>query len=150
MVDMAMGQPDLLDRDVGLLDGGLALTIGDVHGRHLIAFGLKDAGAQIIETQLPGLAALIDLTTDAVQNHDVRIALAHYLEKYGTGVTFETLISQASPPENLRRWVELIDQASEEAVKINHKLRQVLQESLAANGPMVVEVPITKAVPPLL
>src|SRR3984957_4059803 len=23
MVDMAMGQPDLLDRDVGLLDGGL-------------------------------------------------------------------------------------------------------------------------------
>ena len=31
-----------------------------------------------------------------------------------------------------------------------HKLRQVLQESLAANGPMVVEVPITKAVPPLL
>jgi len=58
---------------------------------------LKDAGAQIVETQLPGLASLIDLTTDAVQNHDVRIALAHYLEKYGAGVDFETLIAQASP-----------------------------------------------------
>jgi thiamine pyrophosphate-dependent acetolactate synthase large subunit-like protein len=31
-----------------------------------------------------------------------------------------------------------------------HELRQVLQESLAANGPIIVEVPITKAVPPLL
>ena len=30
------------------------------------------------------------------------------------------------------------------------QLRQVLQEALAADGPMVVEVPITKAVPPLL
>jgi mandelamide amidase len=58
---------------------------------------LKDAGAQIVETQLPGLAALIDLTTDAVQNHDVRIALAQYLEQYGTGVDFGTLIAQASP-----------------------------------------------------
>src|SRR6202451_3198467 len=35
---------------------------------------LKEAGAQIVETQLPGLAALIELTTDPVQNHDVRIA----------------------------------------------------------------------------
>src|SRR5580692_7814477 len=47
---------------------------------------LKDAGAQIVETQLPGLASLIDLTTDAVQNHDVRVALARYLEEYGAGV----------------------------------------------------------------
>jgi indoleacetamide hydrolase len=58
---------------------------------------LKDAGAQIVETQLPGLTALIDLTTDAVQNHDVRVALAGYLKEYGTGIDFDTLVARASP-----------------------------------------------------
>jgi len=37
------------------------------------------------------------------------------------------LISQAGPPENSRRWVEMIDQASKEAVKINAKLRELLR-----------------------
>ena len=58
---------------------------------------LKDAGAEIVETQLPGLAALIDLTTDTVQNHDVRVALARYLQEYGAGVDLATLIARASP-----------------------------------------------------
>jgi mandelamide amidase len=58
---------------------------------------LKEAGAQIVETTLPGLASLIDLTTDPVQNHDVREALARYLKEYGAGVDFDTLIAQASP-----------------------------------------------------
>src|SRR5271154_676774 len=58
---------------------------------------LKDAGAQIVESQLPGLASLIDLTTNPVQNHDVRVALARYLKEYGAGVDFETLVEQASP-----------------------------------------------------
>jgi mandelamide amidase len=58
---------------------------------------LKEAGALIVETQLPGLASLIDLTTDAVQNHDVRIALPAYLKEYGAGVDFDTLVAQASP-----------------------------------------------------
>jgi Asp-tRNA(Asn)/Glu-tRNA(Gln) amidotransferase A subunit family amidase len=58
---------------------------------------LKAAGAQIVETQLPGLASLIDLTTDPVQNHDVRLALARYLKEYGAGVDLETLVAQASP-----------------------------------------------------
>lgn len=58
---------------------------------------LKDAGVQIIETPLPGLAALIDLTTDAVQNHDVRVALPRYLKQYGAGVDFDALVAQASP-----------------------------------------------------
>jgi hypothetical protein len=38
------------------------------------------------------------------------------------------LISQAGPPENSRRWVEAIEQASQDAVKINQKLRQMLRE----------------------
>jgi Asp-tRNA(Asn)/Glu-tRNA(Gln) amidotransferase A subunit family amidase len=58
---------------------------------------LKEAGALIVETQLPGLASLIELTTDDVQNHDVRIALAGYLKEYGAAVDFDTLVAQASP-----------------------------------------------------
>lgn len=57
---------------------------------------LKEAGAQIVEGRLPGLASLIDLTTNAVQNHDVRIALAHYLKEYGAPVDFDALVGQAS------------------------------------------------------
>jgi nitrogen-specific signal transduction histidine kinase len=54
--------------------------------------------------------------------------LAHDLSNaLETIVQATYLISQAAPPENLRRWVELIDQASQDAVKINLKLRQVLR-----------------------
>ena len=54
--------------------------------------------------------------------------LAHDLSNaLETIVQATYLISQAAPPENLRRWVELIDQASQDAVQINHKLRQVLR-----------------------
>jgi mandelamide amidase len=58
---------------------------------------LEDAGVQVVDTQLPGLASLIDLTTDRVQNHDVRIALARYLKEYGAGIGFDALVAQASP-----------------------------------------------------
>jgi len=55
-------------------------------------------------------------------------ALAHDLSNsLETIVQATYLISQAGPPENSRRWVEMIDQASQEAVKINNKLRQVLR-----------------------
>jgi hypothetical protein len=53
------------------------------------------------------------------QAHDLSNALE-------TIVQATYLISQSKPPENLRRWVELIDQASQEAVRINQKLRQIL------------------------
>jgi indoleacetamide hydrolase len=58
---------------------------------------LTQAGAHIVDTSLPGLAALIDTTTDVVQNHDVRVALPQYLQEYGAGVDLNTLIAQASP-----------------------------------------------------
>lgn len=58
---------------------------------------LKDAGVRIIDAKLPGLAALIERTTDVVQNHDVRLALAGYLREYGAGIDFETLVARASP-----------------------------------------------------
>ncbi|MFZ0799436.1 MAG: hypothetical protein WCA13_20660 [Terriglobales bacterium] len=55
-------------------------------------------------------------------------ALAHDLSNsLETIVQATYLISQAGPPENTRRWVELLDQASQEAVRINQKLRQILR-----------------------
>jgi hypothetical protein len=36
------------------------------------------------------------------------------------------LITESGPPENMCRWIEFIDRASQEAVAINQKLRQVL------------------------
>ena len=54
--------------------------------------------------------------------------LAHDLSNaLETIVQATYLISQAGPPENSHRWVELIDQASQEAVRINQKLRRVLR-----------------------
>ncbi len=53
--------------------------------------------------------------------------LAHDLSNsLETIVQATYLISQSGPPDNTRRWLELIDQASQEAVKINQKLRQIL------------------------
>ena len=63
----------------------------------LVLAKLKEAGAEIVETQLPGLAALIEFTTNPVQNHDVRTALPRYLKEYGAGVDFDALVAQASP-----------------------------------------------------
>ncbi len=37
------------------------------------------------------------------------------------------LLAQGDGPEKSRRWVEMIDLASRDAVKINHKLREVLR-----------------------
>jgi hypothetical protein len=37
------------------------------------------------------------------------------------------LLAQDDAPEKSRRWVEMIDQASRDAVKINLKLREVLR-----------------------
>jgi hypothetical protein len=54
--------------------------------------------------------------------------LAHDLSNaLETIVQATYLISQAGPPENSRRWLEMIDQASKEAVQINGKLREILR-----------------------
>jgi hypothetical protein len=54
--------------------------------------------------------------------------LAHDLSNsLETIVQATYLVSQAGPPESQRRWVELIDQASQDAVKINNKLREIMR-----------------------
>lgn len=37
------------------------------------------------------------------------------------------LVSQTELPENTRRWMEMMDHASQEAVQINRKLREILR-----------------------
>ena len=55
--------------------------------------------------------------------------LAHDLSNaLETIVQASYLISQATLPENSRRCVEMIDQASQDAVRINQRLRQLLRE----------------------
>lgn len=58
---------------------------------------LEQAGAVLVDAPLAGVAHLIALTTDQVQNHDVRVALPRYLAEYGTGLTLDELIERASP-----------------------------------------------------
>jgi Asp-tRNA(Asn)/Glu-tRNA(Gln) amidotransferase A subunit family amidase len=58
---------------------------------------LRAAGVELIESELPGLGGLIDLITEPVQNHDVRLTLAEYLREYHAGVSFDALVRQASP-----------------------------------------------------
>lgn len=54
--------------------------------------------------------------------------LAHDLSNsLETIVQATYLISQSGPPENTGRWVALIDQASQDAVKINQRLREILR-----------------------
>jgi hypothetical protein len=55
-----------------------------------------DAGATLIEAQIPDLARLVELTTIPIQNHDVRQALSDYLDRYHAGVTFEEVLAGAS------------------------------------------------------
>ena len=56
-------------------------------------------------------------------------ALAHDLSNdLETIVQATYLIRQAGPPEDSRRWLEMIDQASQDAVKLNNTLRALLRE----------------------
>ena len=58
---------------------------------------LRAAGATLVEAEVPGLQGLIDLITDQVQNHDVRVQLAQYLARYGAKYGFDDVVSRASP-----------------------------------------------------
>ena len=37
------------------------------------------------------------------------------------------LVSKSDLPQESRRWVEMLDQASQEAVRLNRKLREILR-----------------------
>jgi mandelamide amidase len=58
---------------------------------------LESAGAVLVEAPLPGVGVLVEHSTDQIQNHDVRFALARYLSTYGAPVDLQQLIERASP-----------------------------------------------------
>ena len=57
---------------------------------------LADAGVELVEAEVPGLQGLIDLTTATVQLYHVRPMLMKFLEEFGTGVTFDDVMAEAS------------------------------------------------------
>ncbi len=57
---------------------------------------LRDAGVELVESEVADLAHLIELTTVPIQNHDISRTLAKYLADNHTGITFPQLVAQAS------------------------------------------------------
>lgn len=58
---------------------------------------LVDAGAVLVEADVPELATLIALTTDPVQSYHARPMLTKYLDEYQTGISFDELVAGVSP-----------------------------------------------------
>jgi mandelamide amidase len=119
---------------------------------------LQAAGAEIVEADVPELAQLVELITNPVQNHDVRFALAKYLEEYGAGVTFDQLISQASV-DIQRDFRDLlpggkffVTEREYQAVRDQHlpKLKDVYRQYFARTGVTAIVFPATMIPPPLI
>jgi mandelamide amidase len=120
---------------------------------------LESAGAKLIETPMPGLARLIDLTTDQVQNHDVRLALPRYLKDYGTGVTLEELVERASPDiqavfrsDVLPGGANFVSESVYAAARDQYlpALRQLYAEYFARTQVAAMVFPATRVPPPLI
>lgn len=113
---------------------------------------LTAAGVQLVEADLPELPHLISLTTDPVQNHDVKPSLTRYLAQYHTGVTFESLVAQASP--DVRVMIEravrpdgpdFVPEAQYlEVVKVHlPALRQLFKDYFVRSGVAAIILPTT-------
>jgi mandelamide amidase len=120
---------------------------------------LHDAGAVLVEGKIPGLAHLIDLTTNPVQNHDVRPELARYLEDYGARLSVEELIAHASPDirEIFRTDVmpggaNVVSEAAYAAARDQHlpALRRLFQEYFSRTQVAAIVFPATLVPPPLI
>ena len=118
---------------------------------------LREAGAVIVEADVPDLENLIGLITDQVQNHDVRIELPKYLSSYGAPVRFEDVVAQASP--DIRRIFErdvlpggpgFISEAVYRAAVDVYlpKLRQVYRDYFARTGAAAMVLPATMVTAP--
>jgi mandelamide amidase len=120
---------------------------------------LRQAGVQLVDTELPGLQRLIELTTDAVQNHDVRISLGRYLEEYGTQLTFEQVVRQASPDiqaifraDVLPGGPNFVSEDTYAAARDIHlpALRRLYRDYFARTGVAALVFPVTMAPAPLI
>jgi Asp-tRNA(Asn)/Glu-tRNA(Gln) amidotransferase A subunit family amidase len=113
---------------------------------------LKRAGAEIVEGELPELPRLISLTTDPVQNHDVKPSLTRYLAEYHTGLSFERLYAEASP--DVRRLIEpaitpgghdfVTDEQYAQIVSVHlPAMRKLFADYFARSGVRAIALPTT-------
>jgi mandelamide amidase len=58
---------------------------------------LKDAGAEIVEAEVPDLAELVNAMNFQIQTYDSVPSMRAYLKEHGNTVTFEELLEQMSP-----------------------------------------------------
>ena len=58
---------------------------------------LREAGVELVESELPQLARLHESITTPVITHDIGPAIGDYLRDYGAGLDFAQLVNEASP-----------------------------------------------------
>ncbi len=119
---------------------------------------LQAAGAELVETEVPELARLVEQTTIPIQNHDVRPALKKYLEDFGAGVTFNQLMARASA--DIRRDFRdllpggkfFVEDAAYKVARDVYlsKLKQTYREYFARTGVAAIVFPATMIPPPLI
>ena len=113
----------------------------------------------IVEGSLHGLARLIELTTEPVQNHDVRFALAQYLKDYGAKVDLNELVAQASPDirdlfrsDVLPGGAHVVSEATYLAARDQHlpALRRAYRDYFATTGVAAMLFPTIRVPAPLI
>ncbi len=120
---------------------------------------LRAAGAEIVESKLPGLAELIGYTTNQIQNHDVRVELARFLKEYHAGVTFEGVVKRASRDiqetfrsDVLPEGTGFVSEADYKTARDVHlpALRRLYAEYFATYGVAAIAFPATLIPPPAI
>jgi mandelamide amidase len=118
---------------------------------------LREAGAVIVEAEVPGLRELIERTADEVVDHDVRLELTRYLAANGAKVGFDEVIARASP--DIRAIFEhevmpgspaFVSEAAYQAVVKHHlpKLRRTFKDYFASTGAAALLFPTTMVTAP--
>jgi hypothetical protein len=83
---------------------------------------MTSSGNQIPGDQIPAEKIPAEIARELrTLAHDLSNALETIIQ-----ATY--LITQSGPPESQSRWVQLIDEASQDAVKINNKLREIMRK----------------------
>jgi indoleacetamide hydrolase len=110
------------------LDAGVQRVMDAVLSR------LREAGAVVVEAEIPDLAALVGKVTVPIIYYEARRSITRFLAEHDAPVDFAGLVSQLSPEirKQAEEWViegasnEISDQAYQDAIR---KYRPALQET---------------------
>lgn len=120
---------------------------------------LAACGVELLEARLPGLARLLDRTTDVIQGRDFRPAFADYLARHRAGLALDTVLAGASA--GVRRVIDdftmpggawFASDADYRAACATHmpQLRATFREFFARSGAAALVFPATcVAAPPV-